>query len=361
MRTVFSKAPLRYLRDGILKLGYRLDPRQTALSVETDWLKELLVLEMPNWSWHRLDRVFSEIRRSLRAQTLDGAPNWRYSPDYTHHVARHTFQSVTPHADIVGKFYLDVGCGVQHPFGTSCVMYLNGARETLAMDREALDERRVAEALFDLLVDCTLFPDRWHWAAIPRDDFLRRLGSFNAKALQNGDLAAGLNGLPLRYLKADVCAGLPVAPGSVDVMASRDALEHFLDFPSALAAMTAALKVGGVACHHIDLVDHRAYRWTDPDDFTAEYLRDAVRMVPELHEWSFLSEGESYRDGLCNRLRAGEFRDLFHSAGYEILQENPVRKPLPAGFRGQLDRKYAALTDEDLSTTRVTFVLRRTK
>ena len=343
----------------MLKLGYRLDPKLTALSAEIDWLKEQAVQDLPNWSWHRLDRVFSGIRRSLLAQTLEGVPNWRYGPDYVHHVAGHTFRSIQPYGDICGKFYLDLGCGAQNPFGTSCVMYLNGARETLAVDQAEIDPSRSAEALFDLLEDCALFPDRWHWSGLSRDEYLRRIGSFNALALRGGDLPEGLRGVPVRYAKADICMALPVEPASVDVIASRDALEHFLDFPSALCAMTTALRRGGLACHHIDLADHRAYRFLDPEDYSADYTKDVLHIRPEFHEWSFLAEDDRFRDGLCNRLRASEFRNIFCGTGYEVLQETPVRKALPPNFRARLTPAYASLSDEDLATTRVTFVLRK--
>ena len=50
-------------------------------------------------------------------------------------------------------------------------------------------------------------------------------------------------------LVADVTAGLPVPPGSVDLILSRALLEHVPDVPAAIRHMGRALKPGGVALH----------------------------------------------------------------------------------------------------------------
>jgi hypothetical protein len=244
-------------------------------------------------SWEELDRVYTICRRQLRAM-----PDWRQSPARVHEVAREAFDAVSPHISLEDKVYCDLGCGGYHPYGVSTILYLNGARSTIALDLGDCDKRRAAEALSDLLLDCLSAPDRWHWPGIDRESFLQRAHQFGLKALGEGNLEEGLAGLPLKHIVTDIHNPI-LEEDSIDVMASRAVLEHFLDFGVAVGRMYALMRRGGVAYHHIDLVDHRAYT-------NSHY-----------HWWSFLAEGEDWSDGLVNRLRSCEIRPHFERAGFE--------------------------------------------
>lgn len=101
------------------------------------------------------------------------------------------------------------------------------------------------------------------------------------------------------------------------------------------------MRKGGVACHVIDLVDHRAY-------ISSDY-----------HFWSFLAEEEDWSDGLVNRLRSCEIRPHFERAGFEILcYENRIRE-MPKGFMKQVAGRFREMTEEELSATTVFCVLRK--
>jgi len=287
-------------------------------------------------SWAELDRIYSFCRRELKAQ-----PDWRYGPARAHEVAREGFDAVKSYTSFDDRIYCDLGCGTYNPYGVSAVMYLNGARSTIALDLQDSNKRRSAEALADLLTDCITCPDKWHWSDSMRSDFLRRAQQFQLQALQAGRLEEGLAGLPLRHIVTDIRSPIP-DEGSIDIMTSRAVLEHFLEFKVAIARLFGLMQHGGIAFHHIDLVDHRGY--TDPTNY---------------HWWSFLAEDESWSDGLVNRLRSCEIRPYFESAGFEILRyENRIGK-MPEGFTNKIAGHFRGMPQEELNVTGVFCVLRK--
>lgn len=359
VRRLFSAPPLRGVRDGMLRIGERLDPTMQAISDPLDDVRAAAINDLENWAWHRLDGVYSRIRRSLADQTLHGRPNWRYGPDYVQWVARAAFERLAPVAKCVGGRFMEAGCGVYNPFAIACVMFLNGASDGVAFDRVAIDGRRSAEALFDLLADCALRPDRWHWSSLPRAEFMKRIQSFDADALRVGDLVRGIGATPIRYVKGDITGSLPVPAGSVDVMTSQHVLEHFLDFPSAARALRDIMAPGGVAYHDVDLVDHRVYGYLDPIDYRPERdPRNAERHL--CSAWSFLTESEDWNDPVCNRLRKSEILKLMSDVGFEIVSAEGDRQPLPAETKSKLSPRFAAMSADDLETLRVYLVVRRT-
>src|SRR5690606_6450098 len=143
--------------------------------------------------------------------------------------------------------------------------------------------------------------------------------------------------------------------GSVDRFASRAVLEHFLDLPEACRVLHRMCGPAAVGVHHIDMRDHRAY--SSPGRF---------------HYWSFLTRhgtrptadgtrSETYPrtdEDLTNRLRWHEVRNIFEEAGFEFLEVDLRKETLPEGLREQLVAPYDELTDDDLSVTGATFVVR---
>ena len=125
-------------------------------------------------------------------------------------------------------------------------------------------------------------------------------------------------------------------------MSSRAVLEHFLDFEMACHKLWALMSPGSVAYHEIDLVDHRAYG-------SLKY-----------HWWSFLAEDEQWSDGLCNRLRASEIREYFERTGFEIIAYDARDKvEMPIEFRKQLKGRFASMSDEELNSIRVVFLIKK--
>jgi hypothetical protein len=286
-------------------------------------------------SWKQIDPVFTACRRQLLSDN-----SWRFGNARIREVARESFDAFTQHMNLTGKVYCDLGCGTMHPFGIATVMFLNGASDTISTDLFDANEQRAAEALCDLLSDCYSAPDSWHWSETSRDEFCARLKRFDLEALAQGDLKQGLSDLPMRHIVTDI-HNPELKKDSVDIMASRAVLEHFLDFDVAAVRLFDLMRSGGVCYHHIDLVDHRSY---DSDDF---------------HHFSFLVEGDDWSDGLVNRLRSPELRSAFERAGFEIVSYDTREEQMPDGFREKITGRFRDMNDEDLSVTGVNCVLRK--
>lgn len=267
-------------------------------------------------------------------------PDWRYGPERVEEVAKEGFYGITPHIDIVGKTYCDLGCGTFHPFGISAVFFLNGASSCIALDLETTDMERAAEALADLVTDCLCFPDKWHWSNISREEFVSRSMRFNLKDLKKGLIKEGIGDIPIRHLVSDIHHP-NLEPESIDIMSSRATLEHFLDFKIAASRLNQLMRKGGLACHTIDLVDHRAY------------------LDQNLHYWSFLSEPPEWSDGVCNRLRSSQIRGHLEKAGFEILSYENITSEIPEEFLPQLVYPFNEMSMEDLNTINVRCTLRK--
>lgn len=277
------------------------------------------------------DKVFTEVRRKLY-HSPRWKMKWRYGPNRVSQVSKEAFYNLRRYGSMIGKTYMDLGCGSHHPYGTSAVMFLNGAARTIAFDAKGTDKQRAAEALYDLLADCAVDPDSWRFSSISRQDFLNNIYRFNIPALKEGDLKTGIAGLPIEHVVDDIYAN-NIPADLVDFMSSRAVLEHFLDFPKALSEIKRMMSPGGIACHVIDLVDHRYY--ANPDKY---------------HYWSFLAEDDDWSDSVCNRLRHSEIRKCVEQAGFEILLFHGTKDlvPVPAGFHKHLKGRFKEMSDEDI-------------
>jgi SAM-dependent methyltransferase len=286
--------------------------------------------------WSELDKYYTYSRRTLHADAA-----WRYGPERVCEVAKEGFSHISKYTSLGSKKYCDLGCGTFHPFGVSAVMLLNGAASTISLDLEHSDHARAAEALYDLLADCLVFPEKWNWSGKSEDEFTAGVRLFNLQALKQGKLVEGISHLPMGYAVTDIHHP-QIEPGSIDIMTSRAVLEHFLDFGTAVKRLYEIMAPGGVAFHSIDLVDHRAYKSSD------------------FHYWSFLSEGEGWSDGVCNRLRSKEIRPFIEQAGFKILSYEEKSSDMPEGFSRQISPHFLEkMTIEDLRVTCVECVLEK--
>jgi len=288
-------------------------------------------------NWRALDRLFTASRRQLLS-----IPGWRYGTSFVHTVVTRTVRELTRYTPIEGKVYCDIGCGQYHPYGISAVMYINGATSTIAVDMQEANRARAAEALYDLLVDCLAHPQDWRLSSICKEEFFDRIGRFNLKALRLGDLNDGLADTPLRYVIGDI-RDVGIQPESIDLMSTTAVLEHFLDFETAAKQLFSFMSAGAIACHAIDLKDHRAY--AQPEKYSW---------------WSFLAEEESWSDSHTSRLRSTEIRHLLEKTGFEILRyDGTERGDLPADIRNSFKGRFSSMSEEELSITRVDCVLRK--
>jgi len=287
-------------------------------------------------SWAELDRVYTFCRRQLATMA-----DWRYGPRRIEEVAKEGLVGISPHINILGKDYCDLGCGTFHPFGISAVFYINGANSCVALDYEPSDMVRAAEALADLITDSICFPDKWHWSSISREEFMARTMMFDLDSLRSGDIESGIGKVPIRHIVTDIHHPI-LEPRSIDIMSSRATLEHFLDFKLAISRLYDLMRDGGVAYHSIDLVDHRAY------------------LDEKLHYWSFLSEPPEWSDGVCNRLRSSQIKECLETQGFQVLLYEKTEGEMPEGFRLQLAYPYNEMSLEDLNTTGVRCIIKKT-
>ncbi len=286
--------------------------------------------------WSELDKYFTFSRRTLGTNSA-----WRYGPERVLEVAKEGFSYISKYSTVQDKRYCDLGCGTFHPFGVAAVMFLNGARSTISLDLEHSDHVRAAEALYDLLSDCIVFPEKWNWSACSDSEFIGRVRQFNLEALKQGKLIEGISHLPLGYVVTDIHSPR-IELNSIDIMTSRAVLEHFLDFKVAMQRLFSIMAPGGIAFHSIDLVDHRAYESND------------------YHYWSFLSEGAEWSDGVCNRLRSGEIRFILEQVGFEILSYQQRSSEMPEGFVTQISPHFfEKMTPQELNVIGVECVVKR--
>jgi SAM-dependent methyltransferase len=251
-------------------------------------------------------------------------------------VSSEVFSQFAPFYEIHGAKILDLGCGNAQPFGTSAVMFLNGASECIALDISETVPARAAVTLYDILADCIMFPDRWHWSSISRQEFLKRAYSFDLVALREGNLAKGTANIPIQHVVCDI--SLFDRPNeSIDVLSSRVVLEHVMDFAKATQKMFSLLTPGGIMSHKIDLSDHRKKRG--------------------MHAFSFLAD-ENWK-GDTNRLRSSQIKDHFVHAGFEVLMFEELRTPMPNGFQERLIDQFKAMPLDDLTVTEINCILKR--
>ncbi len=294
--------------------------------------------------WRELDRVYTYLKRTLNANQY-----WRYGYSRIRVVSQEVFERLSQWTRIEGKTYCELGCGIYHPYGICTTMYLNGAKMALAWDLNAAPEQRAAEALHDQLSNCSVSPKDWNWADISDAEWNRRIQSFNITALASGELAAGVHGLPVRHVIADITEPPEGIVGTIDLLSSKLVLEHFMNMEVAAREMFNLMSSGGIAYHHIDLRDHRAYPGQNPDSSPYTY-------------WTFLTEKSYFEKtskfgGRSNRLRAHEYRRAFENVGFRVLEWDVQRGSLPQDLRPNLLETFSSMADSELAITDIYCVL----
>jgi hypothetical protein len=293
-----------------------------------------------DYSWKVAEPMFSATRR-----LLNNSRKWRYGFLFVKDNARPVFQQFSSSGyTIIDKRYCDLGCGSQHPFGTVTIMFLNGASSALAVDVLPIENpTRSAEALYDLLVQCLAHPEDWHWSELSRGNFLDRIRMFNLAALRDGNLASGLAAVPIKHVVTSIYDP-EIEFNSIDIMSSRAVLEHFLNFDIACSSLYNLMALNGVAYHHIDLVDHRAYSQSD------------------INWWTFLTEEEDWSDQNTNRLRCSEIKSCLENAGFTIIQlTHESDMTLPEAIIENLKGRFKSMTREEISKIRANFLITKTK
>lgn len=178
--------------------------------------------------------------------------------------------------------------------GVALLLYAQGAREVICVDRFALlrpsaFNRAVREALAEPLTN------EAHQRFREADDAVTRFDSGRRPPA------------PVSYrLQRD---GLARLKGVADVAVSRAVLEHVNDLAATYRDMFAALRPGGIAAHKVDLRSHGLHRDT-PLDF----------LNWPSWAWWCMHSGK----GTPNRWRLDSHRAMARDAGFEILRIEPV-------------------------------------
>lgn len=297
----------------------------------------IILDEIKDLHWRELDLIFTFCRRKLFEN-----PKYRYGPLRVLEIANQVHDHIKKYASIKGANYCEIGCGVYHPFGVAAIMYLNGAHSITVIDKNPGDLRRAAEALYDLLTDCSNFSERWFWNEITYAEYRQRLGDFNLGALRSGNLLEGLKNINYQYVIKDVLK-MESLENKIDILSSRATLEHFEFFEQGMRALHELMSSNGVAFHFIDLRDHRIY----------------YNQVYKYNSWSFLTEDGSFADFNCNRLRASEILSVFEKVGFKIMDADLRKEHVPESVMDLLLPKYRKMSISDLETMTILLTMKK--
>jgi Methyltransferase domain len=197
---------------------------------------------------------------------------------------------------LAGKLVLEYGPG--DILGMALLLYAHGARAVHCFDRFPLysaseKNLRVYEHLMASLSGGT------------RDRFASAF-------VENGRPASGFRPEAVAYFVSP--DGLSGASRKYDLILSRAVLEHVGDLGGTVRDIAAALELGGVSIHEVDLRSHGLDRYR-PFDFLT-WPDSAYRLM--------FSE-----KGFPNRWRLNTYRTLFEQAGLHIRRLEPTAR-LPA-------------------------------
>ena len=304
---------------------------------------KLSELEKKNWS--ELDPIYSAARRKLFR-----LGKWLLGPLHVRNSTRNVIKSLNEHGlSIEDKVFCDLGCGTQHPYGNSALIYLNGAKSAIATDLTPIkNNTRSAEALYDLLLQCLAHPDEYRLTDVSIEEFFLRIHNFNLNALKQGDLINGIGDAPIQHLTMSIYEP-EIPPESIDIISSRAVLEHLLELEEGCNQMLHLMKPGGIGIHLVDFADHRAYK------------------SKEYNFWSFLTESdEEWSQNMKhimphNRLRASQVYKIFEETGFEIINYAVVkgRYEIPADIREKILSPFSLMSEEDLTILYANYIVKK--
>jgi SAM-dependent methyltransferase len=279
-----------------------------------------------------LENSYTNAKRELL-----GDQNWIYGPIYTYNTIRPIIAYTK--FSVVNKSVCEAGCGAWNPAGAASLLFINGAKRSIAFDiQDPHDTRRSAEALLDLLISCLIDPGKYHFSSINRRQFLDNILSFNLKALSLGDLERGIENTGVEIHVADIYTLDSPVFKNFDLVYSRATLEHLQDLSKAIKILHDITLPGGHGFHLFDFIDHR-------------YYHNSTQYSP----WSFLCDGGNFLIGenpedISYRMRPSEVLGCFTSAGFALQQYDSVSLNFPEELRSNLALEFRNLPKDDLDT-----------
>lgn len=132
--------------------------------------------------------------------------------------------------------------------------------------------------------------------------------------------------------------GLP--SGSIDCAVSVETLEHIprSDIVAILKELRRIMRPEGVMLMQIDYGDH--FKGFDPSISAFNFLTYSEE------DWAPFQSRFQY----VNRLRHSEYLQLFKEAGFDLLSDQPDRRPLEQSVMERLAPCFAGFSSEDLFT-----------
>ncbi len=277
------------------------------------------------YNWRVLDSLYIRSRKALMENIT-----WAYGPSkilFTFNIYRNGLRQYP----IVGKTFVDFGCGALHPYNISTLFYLNGARRCYAIDMASIeDTTSAARSLHELLIDCLSEPTKWLLSGSDKRSFVQRILQFDMEALSKGDLEAGVGQAPIEH-HVDRIENILTKPKSIDVMVSATVVEHIHDLEDVARHWHRIMSNDSVSYHNVDYTDHR------------------IHVDPTKNYWSFMVEGDDIPDdGDINKLRNSEVTKIFRDVGFNVDLDPLLVQPPPPEVLNNLAPRYRGLSKHDL-------------
>lgn len=235
---------------------------------------------------------------------------------------------------LAGLDALEIGAGWEPLL--PILFTLAGARRVVTADLHRLcDDQTFAGAVEALRRNAAAIAAGLSISPAQVDTFLSALRGLN--------MDEGLRRIGIDYLAPCDCRSIPLPDASIDVVFSRDVLEH-VPAPVIRGIFRDAgrvLRPGGVACHFIDPSDH----WEHGDKSISRI--NFLRFSDSVYQLTYLNALNYH-----NRLRHPEYVAMLRDTGYEIASESRVvdERALLALRSMPLAPRFRAFSPEDLAT-----------
>jgi SAM-dependent methyltransferase len=153
-----------------------------------------------------------------------------------------------------------------------------------------------------------------------------------------------LKEMRLVYMAPCDCRKLDLPAASLDVVTSRNCLEHIPPgvLQEILRESYRLLKPGGAACHLVDHSDH----WEHNDKNLSRI--NFLKYSDSVFRWTYLLNSLNYQ----NRLRHPEYIEMLHNVGFRLVREDhSVDEPaLRYLAQMRLAERFRKFSNEDLAT-----------
>jgi hypothetical protein len=299
----------------------------------------------------KLKAVLSGLSTHLPALDRKGATGGTDSARYCYSVwLRHLILGQHAESRRIPRVVAELGPG--DSIGIGMAALLSGAEKYFALDLVRYSELTKNLAIFDELVsmyadkspipddsefpllypklDCYDFPDY----LIGGDALRKSLNPARVAAIRSSIRITDADDSMISY-KAPWNSPDVIEGGTVDLIFSQAVLEHVDDLSGVYAAMRKWIRADGVMTHQIDFKCHgKANNWNGHWTYS-----DLM--------WKIIVGRRSY---LLNREPHSTHVNLIERSGFSILDDRVFRSTSELK-RQQLDPRFRALSDDDLTTS----------